>query len=62
MSEPKQRWKIRPARAGEWLYVDSLAALGDAGIEPSSDGNEYELVSVWMTDEEVDALGEFGGW
>lgn len=56
--KPRQTWKVRPACGGQWLHVISLDELGDC-----DDGNEYELVSVWLTQKEIDAMpDDFGGW
>lgn len=57
---PTQHWKVRPKHGGPWLIVPP-SGLGDA-LDESDDGNEYEVVSVWMSKAEYEALGDFNGW
>jgi hypothetical protein len=60
--EPKQWWKVRPVEGGDWLYVPNFATLDDMLEGGADDGHKYELESVWMTQKEIDALPEWGGW
>lgn len=57
----KKWWKVRPSDGGSWLFLESVDDLRhmDMDIEP---GTAFELVSIEMTEAEVEALGEFDGW
>lgn len=58
-------WKVRPKSGGSWLIVQQLAELGELlGTEEEMDEEEreFELVVVYMSQEEIENLGEWDGW
>lgn len=54
----KRRIQVRPESGAPWCLCDDWAGVGQM-IE---DDGVYEFKFVEMTDEEVDAMGEFPGW
>ncbi len=60
--EKKQWWKVRPMGGGSWLFIEHLAHLRDVLDGDIEAGLTFELVSIEMTEAEVEALGEFDGW
>jgi hypothetical protein len=55
---PKRRIRVRPCGGGPWCICDDWAGVGQM-IE---DDGEFEFSFVLMTDEQVEALGDFPGW
>lgn len=53
-------WKVRPKSGGSWLIVQHLAELGE--LLGDEEEREFELVVVYMSQEEIENLGEWDGW
>lgn len=54
-------FKLRPKGGGEWLMVEDILDYREM-LDEAKGGDEFELVCVEMTRDEIDALGDFGGW
>lgn len=53
-------WKVRPKSGGSWLIVQQLAEFGE--LLGDEEEREFELVVVYMSQEEIENLGEWDGW
>ena len=54
-------WRIRPARCGCWLYVETLAEAEETIGTDDSEGDVFELERVTLTEDDL-PMPEWGGW
>ncbi len=54
-------FKIRPLGGGAWLVTEKLGDLEDM-LDNDRRGVNYELRTIYLTEEQAAALGDFDGW